>query len=134
MTLQLEFTPLDAAFALALLPPGASHPAWESGAFMAVIQSAEGISVMCEESAVPLGTKARTGFRCLEIAGSFEIESIGVVAAAVQPLAAAGISVFVFSTWQTDYLFVQHGDLDRAIAALTQAGHKVHSPSPDRRR
>jgi hypothetical protein len=127
MILRLNFTLLDSTFALVLLPAGSLLPSWPAGPFVAVIQSAEGTSVVCEESGVPLGTKARNGFRCLEIAGPFDIESVGVVAAAVEPLAAAGISVFVYSTWQTDYIVFQHSDLDHAIAALTRAGHKVHS-------
>lgn len=130
MTLRLEFAHVDGRFALAHLPPGSPRPDWPSGRFVAVIQSAEGISVICAESAVPAGTKMQAGFHCLEIAGTFEIESVGVVAAAVQPLAAAGISVFVYSTWRTDYLFVQQSDLERAVAALVRAGHQIHGPAP----
>lgn len=128
VTLQLEFTLLDARFALALLPPRSALPAWARGPFVAILQSAEGISTICEESAVPAGVQAQTGLRCLEIAGAFDVESAGVMSAAVQPLAAAGISVFVYSTWQTDYIFFQHSDLERAIAALSEAGHMIHSP------
>lgn len=128
MTLPLQFAHVDASFALALLPPGSPFPEWAAGPFVAIIRSTEGISVICEESAVPAGTKARTGFHCLEIAGTFDIESVGVVSAAVAPLAAAGISVFVYSTWQTDYIFFQRGDLEHAIAALRQAGHTIQSP------
>jgi hypothetical protein len=131
MTLRLEFAHLGPSFALALLPLGSPLPAWAaSGPFVAVIQSAEGLSVICEERAVPAGTKARYGFHCLEIAGSFDIESVGVVSAAVQPLAAAGISVFVYSTWQTDYIFLPHSSLERAVTALRQAGHTVPTPEP----
>ena len=84
--------------------------------------------MICEESAVPAGTVSRAGFHCLEIAEVFDLESVGVVHAAVQPLAAAGISVFVHSTWQTDlYLFSSTSELDRAIAALQQAGHTIRA-------
>ena len=128
VSLRLEFALIDGRFALALLPRGSGFPEWAAGPFVAIIKSAEGISVICEESALPAGTNARTGFNCLEIAGPFDIESVGVVSAAVQPLAAAGISVFVYSTWQTDYLFFQNSDLQRAIGALKQAGHTIHAP------
>jgi len=124
----LEFAPIDARFALALLPRGSALPEWAAGPFVAIIKSAEGVSVICEESALPAGTNARIGFCCLEIAGTFDIESVGVVYAAVQPLAAAGISVFVYSTWQTDYIFFQNSDLERAFSALKQAGHTIHAP------
>ena len=41
------------------------------------------------------------------------------------PLAEAGISVFVLSTFDTDYLLLKHNQLDRAIDALQSAGHAV---------
>ena len=66
---------------------------------------------------------AEAGFRCLTVVGAFDLSSVGVVAAAVQPIAAAGISLFAYSTWQTDYLLVQEKDLRSATAALTVAGH-----------
>jgi hypothetical protein len=123
----LKFAHIDARFALSLLPRGSALPQWAAGPFVALIQSAEGISVICEESAVPAGTVSRAGFHCLEISEVFDLESVGVVHAAVQPLAAAGISVFVYSTWQTDYIFFQHSELDRAIAALQQSGHTIQA-------
>lgn len=127
MILRLEFANVGGRFALVLLPLGAPTSPWATGPFVAVTQSAEGISVVCQESAVPPDTTARMGFHCLQIAGSFEIESVGVVAAAVLPLAQAGISVFVYSTWETDYILFQHNELERAVNALIQAGHTVRS-------
>ncbi len=50
---------------------------------------------------------------------------IGVVASLVMPLAESGISVFVVSTFDTDYLLVKADDLDKALAALRAAGHAV---------
>jgi uncharacterized protein len=127
MTPQLSFSLLDGRFALAQLPPGSSRPDWARGQFAAIIESAEGTSVVCAETAVPAGVKMRGGFRCIEIDGSFDLESVGVVAAAVQPLAAAGISVFAYSTWRTDYLLIQEYDFPKASMALKDAGHSFSS-------
>jgi len=123
MALRLSFGIFVGRYALVQLPPGSPRPAWARGQFTAVIDSAEGTSVVCPEDAVPAGLRMQGGFCCLEIAGSFELESAGVVAAAVGPLAAAGISVFVYSTWQTDYLLVQEYDIPQATLALKEAGH-----------
>ena len=123
----LNFRALDGLYALALLPPGSARPDWARGEFTAIIESAEGISVVCSEAAVPAGAKMRGGFRCLEIDGSFDLESVGVVATAVAPLAAAGISVFVYSTWKTDYVLIQEYDFPQATLALKEAGHAFPS-------
>jgi len=44
----------------------------------------------------------------------------------VTPLAGAGISLFTISTFNTDYLLVQVEQLQKAIAALRKAGHRIH--------
>ena len=45
------------------------------------------------------------------------------------PLAAAGVSIFAVSTYDTDYVLVKQDALDRAVAALAAAGHRVHGLS-----
>ena len=50
---------------------------------------------------------------------------IGVVASLVIPLAEAGVSVFVVSTFDTDYLLVKEKDWERAAEVLRLAGHSV---------
>jgi hypothetical protein len=124
MSLRLELTLVEGRYALAQLPPGSASPPWACGRFVAVIFSSHGVTVVCEENAVPAAVTKRNGFCCLQIAGVFEISSVGVVAAAVRPLAEAGISLFVQSTWETDFILVQEADLPCAIRALIEAGHK----------
>ncbi|WP_433327060.1 ACT domain-containing protein [Spirillospora sp. CA-294931] len=53
------------------------------------------------------------------------LETTGMLAALVGPLAAAGISVFVASTYHADLVLVPERKLDAAIGALTDAGHRV---------
>ena len=50
---------------------------------------------------------------------------VGVVASLSQPLAEAGIGIFVISTFDTDYLLVKENDLEKAVVALRSAGHAV---------
>jgi hypothetical protein len=119
---RLSFSLVEGRYALAQLPPGSPRPDWARGRFTAIIESAEGTSVVCAETEVPANVKKRGGFRCIEIGGSFDLESVGIVAAAVQPLAAAGISVFAYSTWETDYLLIQEYDFPKASMALKEAG------------
>ena len=54
-----------------------------------------------------------------------DFSMIGVVAALVTPLAEAGVSVFVVSTFDTDYMLVKESDLERALAALRAARHVI---------
>jgi uncharacterized protein len=50
-----------------------------------------------------------------------------VLAALAAPLAAAKVSLFAISTFDTDYLLVSEKKLDSATAALRAAGHRVVS-------
>ena len=49
-----------------------------------------------------------------------------------QPLAKSGVSVFIISTYDTDYFLVKEKELAKAVAALTAAGHRVDSEVPSK--
>jgi hypothetical protein len=42
-----------------------------------------------------------------------------------QPLAERGVSAFVISTFDTDYLMVKEKDFNKAIDALKAQGHQI---------
>lgn len=123
--MQLEFRLVDGRYALARMPNEGDAPALPRGPFAALVSSSRGLTLVCEESAAPRGAEVETGYRCLEIAGSFDLASTGVVAAAVEPLARASISVFVHSTWETDFVLLREQDLAAGLHALRAAGHKI---------
>jgi hypothetical protein len=50
----------------------------------------------------------------------------GVISTLATALANEGVSVFVFSTYDTDYIMVRSIDLEKAANALIAAGHRVH--------
>jgi len=126
MPKMLELTLLEERFALVHLPPGASQPTWVRGAFTASLSSRRGTTVICASGCVPANLSVHAGFRCMEVAGISALDSVGVVAAIVSPLAAAEIGIFAYSTWDTDYILVQETDLQLAALVLTEAGHGLH--------
>jgi hypothetical protein len=50
---------------------------------------------------------------------------VGVLASVTMPIARAGVGIFAFSTFDTDYLLVKATEMDKAIAALRAVGHEV---------
>lgn len=123
--LTLELLPGE--FAVCRLPPEATVPEWALAAapFVSVTRTAAELSVVCPAEQVPAGTRSEPGWRCLEVAGPLDFAEIGILAGLAAPLAAAGISLFAVSTYDTDYLLVRTADLDRALVALAAAGHRV---------
>jgi hypothetical protein len=112
-------------YALSTLPGDAPYPAWVRGRFSSMSRTQRELTVVSEQGTAPPGVTTKRDFRCLEIDGAFTLDAVGVVAAASEPLARAGISLFLISVWSTDFLLIPDGSLDRGVAALRHAGHAV---------
>jgi hypothetical protein len=123
---QLTLIVVDGLFAVCRLEPDASIPPWATeGDFFSITGTAEELSVVCPQEAVPEGVKGERGWRCLRVAGTIPFSVVGVLASLTAPLAEAGISVFAISTFDTDYLLVKAEDLERAIDVLRRRGHTI---------
>lgn len=92
---------------------------------MSVTRTAQELSVVCADSMVPELAHAERNRRLLQIEGTLAFTLIGVLASVAAPLAAAEISVFAVSTYDTDYLLVSEKDLPRAEEVLEAAGHTI---------
>jgi uncharacterized protein len=122
LTLEL----LAGSYAVVRLDAAEPVPAWAGGApFVSVTRTEAELSVVCPQGAVPTGVRAEPGWRCLRVQGPLGFGMTGVLASLAGPLASSGVSIFVVSTYDTDYLMVQERDLDRGVDALERAGHTV---------
>jgi hypothetical protein len=74
---------------------------------------------------VPGEVEAVRGWKSLKVKGKLDFNLVGILSSLTSSLAQVGISVFVISTYDTDYLFIKERDLDRGVAALRKAGHDV---------
>ena len=122
LTLEL----LTGSYAVVRLDAGEPLPAWASGGpFVSVTRTDAELSVVCPQAAVPAAARAERGWRCLRVRGPLGFGMTGILASLAGPLASSGVSIFVISTYDTDYLMVQERDLDRGVDALARAGHTV---------
>jgi hypothetical protein len=112
-------------YAICRLAPDADWPAWAGGPLVSVTRTPEEVSVVCPADAVPAGTRVEGPWRTLRVAGTLEFALTGILAGISGALAAAGVSCFALSTFDTDYLLVRESDLGRATEALTSAGHVI---------
>jgi uncharacterized protein len=117
------------SYAVVRLEPDAELPAWAAGEpFSSVTRTESELSIVCPEDGVPAGASAERGWRLLEVAGPLDFSLTGVLASLAAPLAAADVTLFALSTFETDYLLVREPHLSRASAALRHAGHTVGDP------
>ena len=114
---------LPETFAVCRLSPDQPIPDWASGELLSSTRTPEELSIVCLQANVPSGIRAQRGWRCLRVVGTLDFSLVGVIASLTAPLASGGISVFVMSTFDTDYLLVKESDLESAVAALAAAGH-----------
>lgn len=116
---------LAARLAVCRLPPEAPVPAWATGELASVTRTASELSVVAGAGAVPEGVRSVGPLRALAVEGPLDFATVGVLLALLAPLAAAGVSVFVLSTFDTDLVLVREVDLERSVAALRASGHEV---------
>lgn len=121
-----RFTILEGAWAIVRLPAEAPVPGWAltHSRFSSITRTTEEVSIVCVESAVPEGVHSEPGWSVLKLIGPFPFQLVGVLASIVSPLAAAEISVFAISTFDTDYILVKSSRAAEAIDVLTRHGHE----------
>jgi hypothetical protein len=97
--------------------------------FWSITRTEDEVSIVVPETLASPGWRQETGFRALKVRGPLAFGLTGVIARLSVALAAADVSLFALSTFDTDYLLVRDTDLARAVAALQEAGCAVESGS-----
>src|SRR5579864_4244163 len=122
----LTLSVMDGCYAIAKFPCDAGIPGWATGStFFSVTRTLEELSVVAAEASVPADLDASRGWRMFKVHGPFAFDEIGVVAALANPLARVGVGIFVISTFDTDYLLVQHEEIPVVVETLEHAGHRI---------
>lgn len=126
---RFPLTLLEGSLAVCKLDPKERSPAWvldTGGPIACVMRTEDELCIVCAEEDVPrTAVQVERGFRAFKIEGPVPFTAVGVVSGLTKPLAEAGISVFVLSTFDTDYLMVKAEAVERASRLLGQAGFSV---------
>lgn len=121
-----SLTVLPERLAICHLPPNDYLPTTLGGArFWSVTRTDEGYSIVLPEESVPADWKAERGWRGLKVQGPLDFDLTGVLSSIAAPLAEAGVSIFTLSTYDTDYILIREGDLEKAKRALQASGHTL---------
>jgi hypothetical protein len=123
---KLTLSVLGDSYAICKLSPGERVPdPVDGGEFWSVTKTREELSIVCAEGDIPEAVSSDKGWCCLKVHGPLDFSLTGVLVTLARPLAEAGVSVFVISTYDTDYLLVKEERLDLALAVLAESGHEV---------
>lgn len=124
-SLRLELLP--DTLAICRLEPGGPIPSWaaEPSPFLTLSRTEKELSITTLQSMVPAGVSCERDYRALRVRGPLPLNLVGILAAIADPLAAAGLSIFAISTYDTDYVLVKARDWEKALQVLRQAGHQI---------
>jgi hypothetical protein len=109
-------------------------PAWaaaRTAGISSISRTGDELSIMVVDSLAPRNIQCNRGWRAIKIRGPIPLTLIGVVAGLYTTLANATASVLALSTFDTDYVMVEHKSLDRAVGALRRAGYQFIDPVPE---
>lgn len=141
----LKLRLLASRFAVCRMKADVPLPAWAlSSGWFSMTRTADELSIVCEEESVPVqhaikqhagvpdmpaaadrSLRVESGWRMLKVEGTLDFSLIGILAEIAGVLAKASVSLFVVSTFDTDYVLVKAERLETAILALREAGHSV---------
>jgi hypothetical protein len=117
---------LKGKFAICRLEKSAPIPEWlKESTFFTVSRTYDELSFVCSQESIPECIKCDRDWRCFQVEGPLAFSETGILASLATPLANAHIPIFVFSTYDTDYIMVKDGDLEKAIATLRAERHAI---------
>ena len=117
----MEVAVLPGTFAICRLRASDRIPSWAlelHEGFVSITRTPDELSIVCSQEAVPPDTVVEEDWRALVIPGPIPFEATGVLSALATPLADAGIPIFAISTYDTDYVLVREGNVQRALHVL----------------
>lgn len=127
MNVKPTLTVLPDEVSICRLGPDQAIPDWaHNRVFSAITRTRDELSIVCFADEVPDHLKAERGWRILKMEGPFDLSLIGILAGVANVLKASAISLFVVSTFDTDYVLVRKDKLGDAMAALTTDGYHVN--------
>jgi len=103
------------------LSPQDGVPAWldlAASPLVCVTFATNELSIVSPANVVPRGLRSEGPWRAFEIVGPIDFGLTGVLASVLNPLAAAGLSIFALSTYDTDWILVRSESLAIAKSAL----------------
>lgn len=116
---------LDDLYCIYKFSPGSKLPAWVySSDFYSITATRDELSVVTIPNARVTDDVARScDWRIMRLSGPLDLSMVGVIADISDILKMRKISIFVISTYNTDYVLVRQKDLEEAVDILKLKGY-----------
>ncbi|KAH8047983.1 hypothetical protein JL722_12772 [Aureococcus anophagefferens] len=104
----------------------------DPNAVVSITRTADELSIIRPRGARRIDGETREEAGALKVKGPLPFHLVGVLSHLSATLAAAGVSIFVNSTYDTDYVMVKDDTLHAAVDALKAGGSADGAPFPRR--
>jgi len=122
---KLKLCVLDGNYAICRLSCKERIPEWAANELLiSVTISEKELTIVCEQRLAPDDCEKSVDWKYIKIVGKFELDVVGVIASVSVPLAEKEISIYVVSTFDTDYFLVPAKEIEKATLALKDFGHE----------
>lgn len=117
---------LENKYGVCRLDASESVPKWAIGGdFYSITKTSDELSIVCCEDNIPNGIKYERDWRILKVEGPLDFSLIGILSSISGLLAKQKISVFVVSTYDTDYILIKGKDMEKSIDVLSVEGYNI---------
>jgi hypothetical protein len=114
------------SYAITRLLSTSEIPAWvPRHGFVSVTRTAHELSIVSSGDVVPPDSISERHWRAFQVGTTLDFSLTGVLLSIAEPLARANVTIFVVSTYDTDYVLVKEDNIRRAIDTLAAAGFSI---------
>ena len=126
--MEINLTVTDGLYGIIKLPPDAIIPQWAlEAAFSSITRTNDELSIVAGSQCIPKDLDADAVWRVIYVNGVLDFSLTGIIAQISSVLAKNSISVFVISTYNTDYILIKQNNLDKAVHTLKENGYGIQN-------
>ena len=93
--------------------------------FFSITKTEDEISIVMLQDKISSDVKVEKDWRILKVEGTLDFSLIGILAKISEILAKNFISIFVISTFNTDYILVKEEKIEKAMTVLSKEGYEI---------
>lgn len=126
VSMPLSLKVLDDDYSICRLKNTDIVPKWaDNSKFSSITRTKNELSIVCIQGAVPPDIKCEKDWKVIKIDSVLEFSMVGIISKISDLLAKNDVSIFVISTFDTDYVLVKSNNLSKTITVLSNAGYKI---------
>ncbi len=117
-------------YSVCRLQKESSIPNWAiNGSFYSITKTDEELSIVCESKFVPQEIKSEDNWMMFKIIGPLDFSEIGIINKISSVFKRVNKSLFVISTYDTDYIMCEKNNISELIGELEKEGYLITNRS-----